>query len=132
VTAAAVVAGPQAEPTTVGRLRVAEEHARACWQRLVEHAQGGRCTCHLGVGGSVHVLAGCVTGRMLHEEYWRAAELVRELSPNYTEGPRHGAYGRNSASESGDRDSHQLEAGDFDGRDPESDSPPSTITGDAL
>lgn len=100
---AAVVAGPQAEPMSVGRLRVAEEHARACWQRLVEHAQGGRCTCHLGVGGSVHVLAGCVTGRMLHDEYWTAAELVREMSPGLEIGdPR-----------------HDLEVGDFDGRDPE-------------
>ena len=93
MTANAVVAGPPEEPMSVGRLRVAEEHAHTCWQRLIEHAQGGRCTCHLGIGGSVHVLAGCVTGRMLYEEYWRAADLVRELSP-------------------------KLEAGDFDGLDP--------------
>lgn len=85
---------PPAEPVSVGRLRVAEEHARSCWLRLVVHAQGGRCTCHLETGGSVHVIAGCVTGRMLYEEYWRAADLVRELSP-------------------------KLEAGDFEPRDPE-------------
>lgn len=111
---AAVVAGPQAEPMSVGRLRVAEEHAHTCWQRLVEHAQGGRCTCHLGIGGSVHVLAGCYTGRVLHDEYWIAAERVRELSPGYTQGPRHGVSGHDIASESGDKESRQLEAGDFD------------------
>ena len=82
MTASAVVAGPTAESSSTGRLRVAEEHARACWSRLVEHAQQGRCTCHLGVGGSVRVLDGCVTGRMLHDEYWIAADRVRDLSPS--------------------------------------------------
>ncbi len=83
--------------TSTGRLRVAEEHARKCWQQLVEHAQGGRCTCHLGAHGSVHVLNACYTGRMLQGEYFTAAERVRELSPP----PQ-----------------SKLEAGDFDGRDP--------------
>lgn len=103
-------AAPPAESTSVGRLRVAEEHARDNWRRLVEHAQGGRCTCHLGIGGSVHVLAACYTGRMLYEEYWIAAERVRELSPcrDLLSGP---ALDREIAS--------RLEAGDFDGRDPE-------------
>jgi len=67
--------------TSTGRLRVAEEHARACWDKLVEHAKGGRCTCHLGAHGSVHVLNACYTGRMLQAEYFSAAERVRELSP---------------------------------------------------
>lgn len=72
--------------TSTGRLRLAEEHARACWDKLVEHAQGGRCTCHLGAHGSVHVLNACYTGRMLQDEYFTAAERVRELSPKLEEG----------------------------------------------
>lgn len=60
----------------------ADTHARACWLRLVEHAQSGRCTCHLGYGGlvvhvSVNVLNGCSVGRMLKDEYERAKEAVK-------------------------------------------------------
>lgn len=55
----------------------ADTHANACWLRLVAHAQSGRCTCHLGVGGSVHVLDGCSVGRMLKDEYERAKEAVK-------------------------------------------------------
>lgn len=85
---------PRYPSATDPALRAAEEHRARCWLRLVEHAKTGRCTCSLGVGGSVHILAGCATGRMLWEEYVRAADEVRELTP-------------------------KLEAGDFDGRDPE-------------
>lgn len=55
----------------------ADTHARTCWLRLVEHAQSGRCTCHLGYGGSVNVLDGCSVGRMLRDEYEHAKEAVK-------------------------------------------------------
>lgn len=55
----------------------ADTHARACWLRLVEHAQSGRCTCHLGHGGSVNVLDGCSVGRMLRDEYEIAKAEVK-------------------------------------------------------
>lgn len=55
----------------------ADTHANSCWLRLVAHAQSGRCTCHLGFGGSVNVLGGCSVGRMLKDEYERAKEAVK-------------------------------------------------------
>ncbi len=59
-----------------------DTHANACWLRLVVHAQSGRCTCHLGVAGSVHVLDGCSVGRMLRDEYTiaKAEEKARAES----------------------------------------------------
>ena len=53
------------------------EHAESCWAALARHCEGGRCTCHLGIGGSVHVLNGCAVGRMLENEYAIASERVR-------------------------------------------------------
>lgn len=69
------------------------EHAMSCWLVLVRHCEAGRCTCHIGAGGSVHVLNGCVTGRMLFDEYKIASrrndpnpdvvsDRVRELNGN--------------------------------------------------
>lgn len=80
------------------QLKIAEAHSLACWQKLEEHAKSGRCNCHVSADGDVHILHGCPLGRSLHEEYWIAAERVREIS------------GQTVMS---------LEDGDFDGRDPE-------------
>lgn len=55
----------------------ADTHANACWLRLVVHAQSGRCTCHLSVGGSVNVVEGCAVGRMLRDEYTIAKAEVK-------------------------------------------------------
>lgn len=55
----------------------ANTHSNTCWLRLVAHAQSGRCTCHLGVGGSVNVLDGCSVGRMLKDEYEIAKAEVK-------------------------------------------------------
>ena len=69
------------ERKATGALAVAQAHARACWDRTIEHAEAGRCTCHIDMDGSVHTFHGCVTGRMLSEEYWIAADRVVSLSP---------------------------------------------------
>lgn len=66
--------------TSTGALRVAEEHAKACWAALENHARGGRCTCHMDADGSIHLLNACYIGRSLNEEYWIAARRVRHLS----------------------------------------------------
>jgi hypothetical protein len=66
--------------TTTGRLRVAQERARACWNVLVKHCEAGRCTCNLGVCGSVNILNACVVGRMLSDEYIIAKARVQELA----------------------------------------------------
>lgn len=62
----------------------ADTHANTCWLRLVAHAQSGRCTCHLGFGGSVNVLDGCSVGRMLKDEYERATAAVRAKAAQST------------------------------------------------
>lgn len=69
-----------------------EEHAQSCWDVLVRHCQAGRCTCHIGIGGSVHVLSGCVVGLMLFDEYMIASRrsdhvpnLPRGLNGNLSE-----------------------------------------------
>lgn len=70
---------------SAGQLAVAKAHAVACWNLVAQHCQQGRCTCHLDVGGSVHIIQGCVTGRMLNDEYAIAAERVRDLSASKLE-----------------------------------------------
>ena len=55
------------------------EHARSCWRQLTTHCHANRCNCHLGIYGSVHIIAGCETGRMLAEEYEIATQRVRDL-----------------------------------------------------
>lgn len=73
------------EPTLNGTAQTPEQHASACWQRLVDHAKAGRCTCHYDAcGNSVHVrvLRGCVTGRMLYEEYSIARRRVVQGWPD--------------------------------------------------
>lgn len=64
---------------STGRLAVAEAHVRTCWFRIAEHCQSGRCNCHLGPYGSVHVINGCAAGRMLFDEYRHALDVVRDL-----------------------------------------------------
>ena len=56
------------------------EHSESCWAALVRHCEGGRCTCHIGIGGSVHVLNGCSVGRHMYEEYQIATQRVRDLA----------------------------------------------------
>ena len=72
---------------STGRLAVAEAHALACWNVLVKHCEAGRCNCHLGIGGSVHILNGCAVGRMLNEEYEIASHRVRNFFGNQPELP---------------------------------------------
>lgn len=87
----------------------ADTHANACWLRLVAHAQAGRCTCHLGFGGSVNVLGGCSVGRMLKDEYERAKEAVKARAAGADgAGFWADATGPSKAEQS------TLEAGDFD------------------
>lgn len=67
-------------------LPAAHTHARVCWDRLVEHCRIGRCTCSLKDGWEIDVLNACYTGRTLVQEYFAAAERVRELSPKLEAG----------------------------------------------
>lgn len=52
---------------------------KAAHQKLIEHAQNGKCTCNIGKNGAINVLNACVVGRKLTEEYKNFLKTVRAL-----------------------------------------------------
>lgn len=62
-----------------GKLASLQNDTRQRWNKLVEHAQKGMCTCHIGRIGEVNILNACVTGRNLKEEYENSYKILQEF-----------------------------------------------------
>jgi hypothetical protein len=73
-----VTAEQQLELMRGGKMKSLQNDARQRWNKLVEHAQSGNCTCHIGQIGEVNILSACVTGRNLKEEYENSYKLLQE------------------------------------------------------
>lgn len=73
-----ISAEQQQEIMRGGKLASLQNDARQRWNKLVEHAQKGMCTCHIGQIGEVNILNACVTGRHLKEEYDLSLKYLQE------------------------------------------------------
>jgi hypothetical protein len=68
----------QAQLLKGGKLNVLQNNVTDCWNKLVKHAQEGKCTCNIDMKGTVSILKACVTGRNLKEEYDLSLKYFQE------------------------------------------------------
>ena len=73
-----ITADQQQELMRGGKLNVLQNNVIDCWNKLVKHAQIGKCTCNIDMKGTVNILNACVTGRHLKEEYDLSLKYFQE------------------------------------------------------